>query len=131
MTLRLTEVMYIVDDLETAIGFYTEHLGCTLIKAHDWGFAYLAIEPGKNLGLMTKQCSSQDSVFHGDSLAPRLSFGTDDLDAELDRLTAAGARIGAVSGKKGETRAANVYDRSGNAIFVWEDGTGELPSDPS
>jgi len=116
-----TEVMYIVEDLDDAIAFYTGRLGMTLKKKEDWGFALLELADGLDFGLMAKNCFGSDFGVDADILGPRLALRVSDLDAEVEKLQSASIQIGRVSGKKGECRAVNSYDPDGNAIFLWED----------
>jgi catechol 2,3-dioxygenase-like lactoylglutathione lyase family enzyme len=116
-----TEVMYIVEDLDEAIAFYTGRLGVALKKKEDWGFALLELVDGLDLGLMAKTCFGSDFGVDTDRIGPRLSIRVADLDAEVEKLKSSGVPMGRVSGKKGECRAVNFYDQDGNAIFLWED----------
>jgi catechol 2,3-dioxygenase-like lactoylglutathione lyase family enzyme len=128
MARKLTETMYIVQDLDSAIAFYSATLGCRLVRRHDWGFAFLEIESGASFSLMTKACFGNFGR-ENDSFGPRLCFATDDIEVEVAKLNAAGVVSTQIVGKMGENRAVNVFDADGNAIFLWEDGSGKLPDD--
>ena len=116
-----TELMYIVEDLDEAIAFYTGRLGMSLKKKEDWGFALLELADGLDFGLMAKTCFGSDFGVDADLLGPRLAVRVEDLDGELAKLDGAGIPFGKLSGKKGECRAVNFYDPDGNAVFLWED----------
>ena len=116
-----TEVMYIVEDLDDAIAFYTGPLGMTLKKKEDWGFALLELVDGLDFGLMAKACFGSDFGVDADLLGPRLAIQVADLESELKKLSAAGVQHGRISGNKGQCRASNFYDIDGNPISLWED----------
>ena len=116
-----TELMYIIEDMDAAIAFYTARLGMKVKKKEDWGFTRLELADGLDFGLMEKTCFGSDFGVDADMHGPRLAIQVQDLDEELEKLSAAGVQIGRISGKKGECRAVNFYDSDGNAVFLWED----------
>lgn len=115
--------MYYVQDLESAIEFYTKKLGLRLIEKFEYGFALIAADDnGNTIGLMSAQHMANDGEEGSGHLRPRLVFRVDDIDAQYAEFEATGVRVGPLTGKKGETRSAHFYDIDGNPFFMWEDG---------
>jgi catechol 2,3-dioxygenase-like lactoylglutathione lyase family enzyme len=89
-------VRYMVDDVETAVRFYTTHFGFTLISKTLPAFADIA---RGDLRLLLSGPSSSAGRPMPDGQRPtpggwnRIHFIVDDLAAEVDRLRAAGVHF--------------------------------------
>jgi catechol 2,3-dioxygenase-like lactoylglutathione lyase family enzyme len=124
----MTSVRYIVDDVDDAVAFYTEHLGFEVEMHVAAGFAML--DRGDLRLLLNRPGAG--GAGHPDDAGrlpepggwSRFQLGVTDLDGELTRLTAAGVRVrtGVVSGGGG--RQAVIEDPSGNAIELFEPPAG-------
>ena len=118
---ELASVRYIVDDVQAAIDFYTTHLGFTLRTSAAPAFA--DIIRGHLRLLLSGDASSgaratpQDAATAGRN---RIHLIVDDLDAEVDRLRAAGLtfRSDVVSGPGG--RQILIADPAGNLIELFQ-----------
>jgi catechol 2,3-dioxygenase-like lactoylglutathione lyase family enzyme len=120
-------VRYIVDDVDAAIGFYTEHLGFTVAMHPAPGFAALTRgdlrlllnSPGGGGG-------AGEAMPDGRVPAPgvwnRIQLEVDDLDAAVAPLRAAGVafRNEIVAGRGG--RQVLVDDPAGNCVELFEAG---------
>ncbi|MBS1715411.1 MAG: VOC family protein [Armatimonadetes bacterium] len=123
---RAQETLYYVDDLDAAIAFYTGTLGLSLIEKFDFGFALIDADGlGSTIGLMSASLHGADDLGHGHP-RPRLVFQVEDVEAQVEDLKSKGVTVTAVSGEKGQTRAAHFYDPDGNPFFIWEDGSAEF-----
>ena len=93
MSDQTVSVRYMVDDVEEAIGFYTRHLGFELES--DFAPAFAEVVRG-NLRLLLSGPTSSAGRPMPDGRQPgpggwnRIHFIVDDIDAEVDRLRAAG-----------------------------------------
>jgi|SRR5438445_10409984 len=89
-------VRYIVDDVEAAVAFYTEHLGFTLLSKAAPAFA--DVTRGE-LRLLLSGATSSAGRPMPDGRRPvpggwtRIQLVVTDLAAEVDRLRAAGVRF--------------------------------------
>jgi catechol 2,3-dioxygenase-like lactoylglutathione lyase family enzyme len=120
-------VRYIVDDVEAAIDFYSDRLGFT-VQAHPApGFAILA------RGVLRLALSAPGGKGGGGQPMPdgrlpepggwnRITLPVADLEAEVERLTEAGAvfRNQIVTGLGG--KQILVEDPSGNPVELFESG---------
>jgi catechol 2,3-dioxygenase-like lactoylglutathione lyase family enzyme len=116
----MATVRYIVDDVDTAVAFYTAHLGFAVEMQAPAGFAMLRRD---DLTLLLN-IPGAGGAGHPDDAGrmpepggwSRFQLVVTDLTAELAALAAAGVRIrtGIVEGGGG--RQAVVEDPSGNAI---------------
>jgi catechol 2,3-dioxygenase-like lactoylglutathione lyase family enzyme len=116
---------YIVDDVEAAIGFYSEQFGFEVVMHPAPTFAMLS---RGDLRLLLSAPSGQGGggqvLSDGSRPEPggwnRIQFEVDDLPAEVDRLRAAGAhfRSEIVHGVGGDQ--VLVEDPSGNPIELFE-----------
>lgn len=123
---RAQETLYYVSDLDAAIAFYTDKLGLTLIERFEFGFALIDADGlGSTIGLMDASLHGADDLGHGHP-RPRLVFQVADIEAQVASLKEQGVMVTAVSGEKGQTRAAHFYDLDGNRFFLWEDGSGDF-----
>ena len=120
-------VRYIVDDVDKAISFYTEHLGCTVEMHPAPGFASLQ-RGDLRLLLNATGGSGGASQPMPDGRRPepggwnRLQIEVDDLEAEVQRMRAAGVafRSDVITGMGG--KQALLDDPSGNPVELFEPG---------
>jgi catechol 2,3-dioxygenase-like lactoylglutathione lyase family enzyme len=118
-------VRYIVEDLDAAIGFYTERLGFEVEMHPGPGFAALSRNDLRLL-LNTAAGPGGASQAMPDGRKPepggwnRIQLEVDDLPAEIEALRAAGAsfRNELVEGRGG--RQILVDDPSGNCVELFE-----------
>jgi catechol 2,3-dioxygenase-like lactoylglutathione lyase family enzyme len=118
-------VRYIVDDLDAAIGFYTDDLGFEVVMHPAPTFAMLALGDLRLLlSVPSGQGGGGQAMPDGRRPEPggwnRFQLEVDDLRAEFDRLRAAGARFRneIVEGIGGDQ--VLVEDPSGNAIELFQ-----------
>ena len=114
-------VRYVVDDVEAAIAFYTERLGFTVLSHPAPPFA--DVVRGHLRVLLSGPPSSGARATPPEASAPgrnRIHLVVDDLDAQLERLHAAGVtlRSDVVEGPGG--RQFLVADPSGNLVEIFE-----------
>jgi len=119
-------VRYIVEDVEAAIRFYRDHLDFQLELHPAPGFAMLSRgdlrlllnTPGRQGG------GAGQALPDGSLPRPggwnRFQIATDDLEAAVDRLTAAGVRFrsATVTGRGG--KQVLLEDPSGNPVELFE-----------
>lgn len=118
-------VRYIVDDVEAAVAFYTQHLGFGVQMGPKPGFAILARD---DLKLLLNEPGAGGAGHAGEEEgtppAPggwnRFQLEVDDLDEVVKRLADAGVtfRGGVAEGAGG--RQILVEDPSGNPIELFE-----------
>jgi predicted enzyme related to lactoylglutathione lyase len=120
MAIRISETIYFVQDLDTAIKFYTEKVGFKLEQRYDWGFAVVEA-PGGNLGLM--QESEWEREYPDNNLRPqpRIALQTDDFDGEISRLMSTGVEFGTVNGNPGGRQSVTFNDSDENVVYLWSD----------
>jgi catechol 2,3-dioxygenase-like lactoylglutathione lyase family enzyme len=124
MTTALTElasVRYLIDDVRAAVDFYTTHLGFTV--AFDAAPAVADVRRGPLRLLLSGPASSGARATPDDAATAgrnRIHLIVDDLDAEIDRLRAAGLtfRSDPVSGPGG--RQILLADPAGNLIELFQ-----------
>jgi catechol 2,3-dioxygenase-like lactoylglutathione lyase family enzyme len=120
----MTSVRYIVDDLDGAVAFYTQHLGFETKMHVPAGFAMLDREDLRLLLNVPGAGGAGQPDETGAMPQPggwsRFQVEVTDLEDELARLTGAGVRVrtGVVSGNAG--RQAVIEDPSGNAVELFE-----------
>jgi catechol 2,3-dioxygenase-like lactoylglutathione lyase family enzyme len=117
---NLVSVRYLVDDVQAAVDFYTSHLGFALRTAHVPAFA--DVTRGQLRLLLSGSESSGARSTPEDARTPghnRIHLIVDDLDAEIERLRAAGLsfRSDVVAGPGG--RQILLADPSGNLIELF------------
>ena len=116
-------VRYIVDDVESAVAWYTEHLGFTLISNHAPAFADVALGSLRLL-LSGPTSSAGRPMPDGERPRPggwnRIHLIVDDLRSEVARLRAAGVRFrnDTVTGPGGSQIL--LMDPSGNLVELFE-----------
>jgi catechol 2,3-dioxygenase-like lactoylglutathione lyase family enzyme len=121
----MVSVRYIVDDVDAAIGFYTERLGFEVAMHPAPGFAavvrgdlrLLLNSPGGPGGAAQPALDGRKPEPGGWN---RVQLEVDDLDAVVGELRAAGAtfRTDVITGRGG--RQALVDDPAGNCVELFE-----------
>ncbi|MFB9235681.1 VOC family protein [Plantactinospora siamensis] len=118
---RYASVRYIVDDVQAAVDFYTGHLGFVLNMSAAPAFADVSRGP---LRLLLSGPASSGARATPPAAAGagrnRIHLIVDDLDAEIDRLRAAGLSFlgDPVSGPGG--RQILLTDPAGNLIELFQ-----------
>jgi catechol 2,3-dioxygenase-like lactoylglutathione lyase family enzyme len=116
-------VRYLVDDVDAAIAFYTEHLGFSLLSNASPAFADVARDDLRLL-LSGPKSSAGRPLPDGREPAPggwnRIEFVVDDIAVEVERLRAAGVRFRSdvVRGPGGTQIVFD--DPSGNPIELFQ-----------
>jgi catechol 2,3-dioxygenase-like lactoylglutathione lyase family enzyme len=120
---EMVSVRYMVDDVDASIDFYTKHLGFTLRMSAAPAFADVA--RGQLRLLLSGPTSSAGRPMpDGDTPGPggwnRIHLIVADIDAEVDRLRAAGLsfRNNIVTGPGG--RQILLEDPSGNVVELFQ-----------
>jgi catechol 2,3-dioxygenase-like lactoylglutathione lyase family enzyme len=121
----MIRVRYIVDDVDAAIGFYTERLGFTVDMHPAPSFAMLS-RGDLQLVLSASSGPGGGSQPMPDGRVPepggwnRIMLEVDDLEAEVERLRAAGARFRneIVTGRG--VRQILLEDPAGNPVELYE-----------
>lgn len=123
----LVSVRYMVDDVDSAIDFYTQHLGFTLRMSAAPAFA--DVVRGKlRLLLSGPRSSAGRSMPDGTQPAPggwnRIHLVVSDIAAEVERLRAAGLtfRNDIVAGPGGQQIL--LEDPSGNVVELFQPAGG-------
>ncbi|HEV8174272.1 MAG TPA: VOC family protein [Actinoplanes sp.] len=127
---RYASVRYLVDDVQTAIDFYTTHLGFTLNTSAAPAFADVVRGPLRLL--LSGPASSGARATPDDATTAgrnRIHLIVDDLDAEIDRLRTTGLsfRSDVVAGPGG--RQILLADPAGNLIELFQPA--ERPGTPN
>lgn len=119
----MVNVRYMVDDVDAAVRFYTEHFGFALLSQA--GRAFADVQRGDlRLLLSGPESSAGRPMADGARPVPggwnRIHFVVDDLDAEIARLHAAGQepRNEVVRGPGGAQ--VLFVDPSGNLIELFQ-----------
>jgi catechol 2,3-dioxygenase-like lactoylglutathione lyase family enzyme len=118
---QYASVRYLVEDVQVAVDFYTTHLGFILNSSAAPAFADVVRGPLRLL--LSGPASSGARATPTDASTPganRIHLVVDDLDAEIDRLRAAGLsfRSDLVSGPGG--RQILLADPAGNLIELFQ-----------
>jgi catechol 2,3-dioxygenase-like lactoylglutathione lyase family enzyme len=118
---QMVHVRYVVDDVQASIDFYTEHLGFKVRTNHAPAFA--DVIRGNLRLLLSGPASSgaRATPDHANTAGRnRIHLIVDDLNAEIDRLRAAGLDFHSevVSGPGG--RQILLADPAGNLIELFQ-----------
>lgn len=118
---QYASVRYLVDDVQAAIDFYTTHLGFELNTSAAPAFADVVRGPLRLL--LSGTASSGARATPTDAATPgrnRIHLTCDDLDAQIDRLQAAGLsfRSSVVAGPGG--RQILIADPAGNLVELFQ-----------
>jgi catechol 2,3-dioxygenase-like lactoylglutathione lyase family enzyme len=123
MDQELVSVRYLVDDVEASIAFYTGHFGFAVLSSAAPAFA--DVVRGRLRLLLSGPASSAgrpmpDGRVPGPGGWNRIHLIVDDIEAEVERLRAAGLtfRNDVVTGPGG--RQILLDDPSGNAIELFQ-----------
>lgn len=122
-TSEQVHVRYLVDDVDAAVRFYTEHLGFTVTM--DAAPAFASVVRG-NLRLLLSGPKSSAGRPMPDGAVPgpggwnRIHLLVDDIGAEVDRLKGAGVpfRNDVVSGPGG--KQILLLDPAGNVVELFQ-----------
>ncbi len=122
---QYASVRYLVDDVQDAVDFYTTHLGFTV--SSNVAPAFADVVRGHLRLLLSGAASSGARATPEDLDVPgrnRIHLVVEDLDAEVDRLRAAGIifRSDEVAGPGG--RQVLVTDPSGNLVEIFQPADG-------
>ncbi len=110
-TPRIGNVLYAVDDLDAAVAFYRDALGLPL-NFQD-GTRFAAMNGG---GVVLALVGADEDVTAG---APAASIKVDDLDAAVDRATAAGATLLRAPERGPHELRAVIRDPAGNTVVLY------------
>jgi catechol 2,3-dioxygenase-like lactoylglutathione lyase family enzyme len=118
---QYASVRYVVDDVQAAVDFYTEHLGFHLNTNPAPAFADVVRGPLRLL--LSGPASSGARATPADAASPgrnRIHLLVDDLDGEIERLRSAGLsfRSEPVSGPGG--RQILLADPAGNLVELFQ-----------
>ena len=118
---KYASVRYLVDDVQTAIDFYTTHLGFTLNMSAAPAFADVVRGPLRLL--LSGPASSGARATPADSSSAgrnRIHLIVDDLDAEIERLGGSGLSFSSdlIAGPGG--RQILLTDPAGNLIELFQ-----------
>jgi catechol 2,3-dioxygenase-like lactoylglutathione lyase family enzyme len=118
---QYASVRYLVDDVQTAVDFYTTHLGFTLNTSAAPAFADVVRGPLRLL--LSGPASSGARATPDDATTAgrnRIHLIVDDLDGEIDRLRSTGVsfRSDVVAGPGG--RQILLTDPAGNLIELFQ-----------
>ncbi|MGH3242414.1 MAG: VOC family protein [Spirillospora sp.] len=117
---QFASVRYLVDDVEKATDFYTTHLGFTVRTSFGSAFADVVRGPLRLLLSGPTSSGARATPEPGVPGRNRVHLIVDDLDAEIDRLRAAGLTFSGdvVTGPGG--RQILLTDPAGNLIELFQ-----------
>ncbi len=107
--LAVQHVSLSVSDLDAALPFYTDALGCEVLPRPDFGI------PGAWLAAGSVQIHLVEDPNFEATAGPHVAFETADIDAEVDRLSALGVAMGDVFELNG-TKQVFFHDPTGNQL---------------
>ena len=123
MSVEIVNVRYMVDDVESAVAWYTKHLGFTILSNAAPAFADVR-RGSLRLLLSGPKSSAGRAMADGEQPHPggwnRIHLIVDDLAAEVARLRAAGVafRNDVVTGPGGSQ--VLIMDPSGNFVELFQ-----------
>jgi len=123
MSVEIVNVRYMVDDVESAVAWYTKHLGFTVLSNAAPAFADVR-RGSLRLLLSGPKSSAGRAMADGERPRPggwnRIHLIVDDLAAEVARLRAAGVafRNDVVTGPGGSQ--VLIMDPSGNFVELFQ-----------
>jgi len=120
MAIRISETIYFVQDIDSALAFYTGKVGFTLDQRYPWGFAVLNA-PGGKIGLMEEGAWDREYPDTNLKPQPRVAIQTDDFEAETERLIKAGVGLGSIKGEPGKRQSVTFFDSDENLFYLWYD----------
>jgi catechol 2,3-dioxygenase-like lactoylglutathione lyase family enzyme len=117
----MASVRYIENDIDKAVDFYRDHLGFSVEKHNPGKFAALTLE---DMHLFLNAPGAGSAGKAGGHPEPggwnRFMIVTDDLDAKIDELRAAGARFRGEVAEAAAGRQILLQDPSGNVVELFE-----------
>jgi catechol 2,3-dioxygenase-like lactoylglutathione lyase family enzyme len=117
----MASVRYIVTDVDRSLEFYRDRLGFTVAMHNPAKFAALNRD---DLTLYLSAPGAGSGGTAGGTPEPggwnRFMLVTDDIDALIDRLDAAGAKFKGAMSEAGAGRARLLEDPSGNLVELFE-----------
>ena len=120
--MELSETIYFVADLDSAVSWYCRSLGFKLLERADWGFALLEPPGIGRVGLVSAAAWNPEWQPGAALPAPLLSFRTKEIHADVLALSAAGVTVGPIEGEAGSVQACWFADPEGNLFYLWTDG---------
>jgi predicted enzyme related to lactoylglutathione lyase len=109
-------VFFKTKDPKAQAAWYAEHLG---VPKSEHG--YLLFDGPESMGTTLFTPFAADTKYFGDGPQQfMLNFRVDDLDALLEKLTAAGVRIDPKRQDEGYGRFAWIWDPEDNRIELWQ-----------
>jgi catechol 2,3-dioxygenase-like lactoylglutathione lyase family enzyme len=119
--ITMASVRYIVTDVDRSLEFYRDRLGFTVAMHNPAKFAALNRD---DLTLYLSAPGAGSGGTAGGTPEPggwnRFMLVTDDIDALIDRLDAAGAKFKGAMSEAGAGRARLLEDPSGNLVELFE-----------
>jgi catechol 2,3-dioxygenase-like lactoylglutathione lyase family enzyme len=119
--ITMASVRYIVTDVDRSLEFYRDRLGFTVDMHNPAKFAALNRD---DLTLYLSAPGAGSGGTAGGTPEPggwnRFMLVTDDIDALIDRLDAAGAKFKGAMSEAGAGRARLLEDPSGNLVELFE-----------
>ena len=113
--LRISVVYLYVSDLERSLTFYRDRLGLPLARdAADPHWAEATLEGGTRFALHAAGAATQPQV----PGTVRVNFEVAEIDAAVDRLTAAGVRVGEIE-REPWGQMVELFDPDGYAIELF------------
>lgn len=123
---RANETIYYVRDMDASVAYWTETVGMALIKRYPWGFSLLDSDgDGGRVGLMDLALYDGD-LQQGTVPPPRLSMNVVSVKEEVQQILGRGGKATNVVSSEDGMSSATVFDPDGNAVFFWDDGSGQL-----
>ncbi|HZA41084.1 MAG TPA: VOC family protein [Actinomycetota bacterium] len=118
---QMAHVRYVVDDVQASVDFYTEHLGFEVNTNYAPAFADVVRGPLRLLLSGPTSSGARATPDHADAAGRnRIHLIVDELNAEIERLRAAGLEFvsDVVSGPGG--RQILLVDPAGNLVELFQ-----------